>query len=394
MTSTKIPYGRHYLDEDDIAAVVDVLRNAALTQGPKIEEFEQAIADYVGVEYAVAVSSGTAALHMACIAAGLGADDNVITSPNTFVASANCALYVGAKPHFADIDAETLNLSPKALAIECNKLQSVSAIIPVHFGGLPSDMPEIKKVAMQYQSIVIEDASHALGATYTDGGKVGNCAYSDMTVFSFHPVKIIAAGEGGMVTTNDENLYRKLLRIRSHGITKLDDQFECHDEALSDGELNPWYYEMLDIGFNYRMTDIQAALALSQMKKLMQFIDKRLQVAKVYDQALSKLTHLKPAQLVRRENNAHHLYVVRIQFEALGTTRRKFMNQLMENDIFCQVHYIPVHLQPYYRKLGYQRGDYPVAEAYYDEALSLPEFFSLTDEQQAKVIDVISGLVK
>lgn len=390
----KIPYGKHYIDEDDIQSVVDVMRNAVLTQGPKVEEFEQTVAKYVGAKYAVAVSSGTAALHMACLAAELGGEDNVITTPNTFVASANCALYVGAKPHFSDIDSDTLNMSPDALAQECEKLGKVSAIIPVHFGGLPCDMPAIQNIAKKNQAVVIEDASHALGATYLNGKKVGCCTYADMTVFSFHPVKIIAAGEGGMITTNDEGLYRKLIRIRSHGITKLDDQFECLDEALSEGKVNPWYYEMLEMGFNYRITDIQAALALSQLNKLSQFIEKRRQVAILYDKAFSQLENLKPAQLIGRENNAHHLYVVRIQFEKLGTTRRKFMNQLIERGIVCQVHYIPVHLQPYYRNLGYKRGDYPVAEAYYDQALSLPEFYSLSGEEQAKVIKEIGELVK
>lgn len=394
MKSEKIPYGKHYIDEDDIQSVVDVMRNAALTQGPKVEAFEQTVAKYVGAKYAVAVSSGTAALHMACLAAELGEGDNVITTPNTFVASANCALYVGAKPHFSDVDPDTLNMSPDALIQECEKLGKVSAIIPVHFGGLPCDMPAIQEVAKKNQAVVIEDAAHALGATYPNGKKVGCCAYADMTVFSFHPVKIIAAGEGGMIMTNDEALYRKLIRIRSHGITKLDDQFECLDEALSEGKVNPWYYEMLEMGFNYRITDIQAALGLSQLNKLGQFIEKRRQVANVYDKAFSQFENLKPAQLIGRENNAHHLYVVRIQFEKLGTTRRKFMNKLLERGIVCQVHYIPVHLQPYYRNLGYKRGDYPVAEAYYDQALSLPEFYSLSDDEQAKVIKEISELVK
>lgn len=389
----KIPYGKHYIDEDDIQSVVDVLRNHPLTQGPKIEEFEHVVADYVGAKYAVAVSSGTAALHLACLAAGVGAGDNVVTSPNTFVASANCALYVGAKPDFADIDPETLNISPDALAQKCEMLGTVKAIVPVHFGGLPCNMPAIAKIAQHYDSYVIEDASHALGATYPDGGRVGNCAYSDMTVFSFHPVKIIAAGEGGMITTNDIDLYRKLLRFRSHGINKLDDQFQSLDEAFHNGGVNPWYYEMLDLGYNYRITDIQAALALSQFKKLEQFLSRRREIAYRYDAKFKANSYLVPAQLVQREHNAHHLYVVRIKFDQLNISRRDFMNKLIERGIICQVHYIPVHLQPYYRQFGYKRGDYPVAEAYYDEALSLPEFYSLSSEDQLRVIATIEEVI-
>ena len=393
MTLERIPYGKHFVDEDDIQAVVDVLRNGALTQGPKVEEFEQAVAKYVGAKYAVAVSSGTAALHMACMAAELGEGDNVITTPNTFVASANCALYVGAKPHFADIDPGTLNISPDALNHECEKLGKVSAIIPVHFGGLPCDMPAIQSIAKKKQAVVIEDASHALGATYPTGEKVGCGRYADMTVFSFHPVKIIAAGEGGMITTNDEELYRKLIRIRSHGITKLNDQFECHDEALTDGAVNPWYYEMLHLGFNYRITDMQSALALSQLTKLDGFLSRRRSLALAYDDALLGQPYIKPAQVSGRNQNAHHLYVVRIDFTAIGKSRLNVMNKLIEHGVIPQVHYIPVHLQPFYKKLGYKRGDYPNAEAYYDQALSLPEYYSLTDEQQQRVLQTLLEVV-
>ncbi|MDE0926436.1 MAG: UDP-4-amino-4,6-dideoxy-N-acetyl-beta-L-altrosamine transaminase [Methylophilaceae bacterium] len=393
MTLERIPYGKHYIDEDDIQSVVDVMRNAALTQGPKVKEFEQALAKFVGAKYAVAVSSGTAALHMACLAAELGEGDNVVTSPNTFVASANCAIYVGATPQFADIDPNTLNMSPDALTQECERLGKVSAIIPVHFGGLSCDMPAIQNIAKRNQAIVIEDASHALGATYPTGEKVGCCTYADMTVFSFHPVKIIAAGEGGMITTNDEDLYRKLIRIRSHGITKLDDQFECHDEALSEGEVNPWYYEMLELGFNYRITDMQSALALSQLNKLDSFLFRRRSLALAYDEALLGQAHIKPAQIGGRKHNAHHLYVVRIDFKAIGKPRRDVMNALIEQGVIPQVHYIPVHLQPFYKKLGYKRGDYPNAEAYYDQALSLPEYYSLTDEQQQRVLQVLLEVV-
>jgi perosamine synthetase len=389
----KIPYGKHYIDEDDIQSVVNVLRNAPLTQGPKVEEFEHLVAEYVGAKYAVAVSSGTAALHLACMAAGVTEGDHVITSPNTFVASANCALYVGATPQFADIDPVTLNISPIAIEQKCKQLGKVKAIIPVHFGGLPCDVLEIKKIAHKYGSVVIEDASHALGAIYAHGGRVGNCAHSNMTVFSFHPVKIIAAGEGGMITTNDEHLYRKLLRLRSHGINKLDDEFVCHEEAFSQGGTNPWYYEMQHIGFNYRITDIQAALAISQFNKLDKFLARRRKIAENYDAAFAHKSNIIVGQPSGRQENAHHLYVVRLKFRELGITRREFMNALVQEGIICQVHYIPVHLQPYYRQLGYKRGDFPVVEAYYDEALSLPEFYSLSDENQRKVIQKILGVI-
>lgn len=382
----KIPYGKHFIDEDDIQSVVNVLRNAPLTQGPKVEEFERLVADYVGAKYAVAVSSGTAALHLACMVADVTKGDNVITSPNTFVASANCALYVGATPQFADIDPSTLNISPISLAQICKQLGKVKAIIPVHFGGLPCDILEIQNIANEYKSILIEDASHALGATYPHGGRVGNCAHSDMTVFSFHPVKIIAAGEGGMITTNNEELYRKLIRLRSHGINKLDDEFVCHDEAFSQGATNPWYYEMQDIGYNYRITDIQAALAISQFNKLDEFLARRRKIAEQYDVAFADKPNIIIGQTSGRQHNAHHLYVVRFKFSEIGISRRELMSKLTSQGIICQVHYIPVHLQPYYRKFGHKRGDFPVAEAYYDQALSLPEFYSLTDESQSKVI--------
>ena len=284
-----IPYGRHYIDEADVEAVVDVLRHGALTQGPRIAEFEEALARYVGARYAVAVSSGTAALHLACLAANVGPGDNVITSPNTFVASANCALYVGAKPQFADIDAGTLNLDPQCLAAKCKELKKVRAIIPVHFAGLPCDMPSIRAIADKYGSVVIEDAAHALGASYPDGARVGSCAYSHMTVFSFHPVKAIAAGEGGMITTNDEKLYRRLLRLRSHGINKANDPFENPGSAFENGESNRWYYEMQELGFNYRITDIQCALGLSQMRKLSGFLKRRREIVHHYNERFKNI---------------------------------------------------------------------------------------------------------
>lgn len=389
-----IPYGRHFIDEDDVQAVVEVLRHGALTQGPKIAEFEQAVAGYVGAKYAVAVSSGTAALHLACLAADVAKGDNVVTSPNTFVASANCALYAGANPRFADIDPQTLNLDLAALGKTCAELKQVKAIIPVHFAGLPCDMPAIRKVAGKHGSIIIEDAAHALGAAYPDGGKVGNCAWSDMTVFSFHPVKIIAAGEGGMITTNNEGTYRRLLRLRSHGINKGNDAFLNPDDAYQDGKFNRWYYEMQEIGYNYRITDIQSALALSQFRKIDQFINRRREEAAAYDEAFRGHDLIRPVHVNGRKTSAHHLYVVRISFDRMTMSRSEFMSKLHEDGIGSQVHYIPLHFHPYYRKRGFKPGTFPNAEHYYREALSLPLFYDLTPSDQRRVIAKVKDLLR
>lgn len=389
-----IPYGRHYIDEADVAAVVDVLRHGSLTQGPKVAEFEEAVARHVGAKYAVAVSSGTAALHLACLAADVGSGDNIITSPNTFVASANCALYVGATPQFADIDPEMLNLDAGALARKCAELKIVKAIVPVHFAGLPCDMPAIREIATLHRAIVIEDASHALGAVYGDGGRVGNCRYSDMTVFSFHPVKVIAAGEGGMVTTNSEELYRRLLRLRSHGINKGDDRFLILENAGQDGVANRWYYEMQELGYNYRLTDIQAALAVSQMRKLPAFLKRRRELTDEYDHAFQEHPHIRPTQTNRRDASSHHLYVVRIPFNRLKTSRGRLMQQLFEAGIITQVHYIPVPLHPYYQNRGYRIGSTPQAERYYQEALSLPLYVGLTCDQQQFVVETLQRFLQ
>jgi perosamine synthetase len=388
-----IPYGRHFVDEDDVQAVAAVMRGGMITQGPKPEEFEHAIAEYVGAKYAVAVSNGTAALHIANAAAGFKPGDKVITSPNTFVASANGAVYVGADPDFADIDPETLNLDPKKLAARCAELENVRGIVPVHFGGLPCDMPAIRRVAQRYGATVIEDAAHAIGAVYPDGTKVGSCTHSDMTTFSFHPVKLMTSGEGGMVTTNDASLYRDLLRLRSHGINKLDDPMQNPAAACTDGERNPWYYEMQEVGFNYRITDIQAALGLSQFRKLDRFLARRKALAARYDAAWESHPLIKPMQTGTRERNALHLYVVRIDFRKAGTTRQRFMTRLIAAGITPQVHYIPVHTHPFYARRGFERGQFPAAEAYYEQALSLPLFYGLSDEEQSYVVETIEKLL-
>jgi len=389
-----IPYGKHFLDEADIAAVVEVLRSGYLTQGPKIAEFEAAIASYVGARFAVAVSSGTAGLHLACMVAGIVRGDIVVTSPITFVASANCALYMGARPVFADIDPGTLNLSVESLEEAGRKEAAIKAVIPVHFAGLPCDMNAINATAEKWGAAIVEDAAHAFGASYPDGGKVGNCANSLMTVFSFHPVKAIAAGEGGLITTNDEATYKRLLRLRSHGINKGDDPMLNPGAAQEDGEPNLWYYEMQELGFNYRITDIQSALALSQFGKLDAFLERRKELALRYDEAFASMAALKPAQPVGRDRSAHHLYPVRIDFAKSGLTRTRLMHSLRERGIGTQVHYIPVYLQPYYQNLGYKPGACPAAEAYYREALSLPLYYSLADSDQDRVVRALNELLQ
>jgi len=387
-----IPYGKHHIDEADIQAVVNVLRSGVLTQGPAVEAFEQAIANYVGAKYAIAVSSGTAALHLAALVADVGPGATLITSPITFVASANAGLYAGADVAFADIDSSTVNMSPVALKIALEKNPNTKAVIPVHFAGLPCDMPAIKKLADDAGAAVIEDAAHALGASYPDGRRVGCCAHSLMTIFSFHPVKAIAAGEGGMITTNDEVAYRRLLRLRSHGINKLDDPFIETAQSQTNGRPNQWYYEMQELGFHYRITDMQCALALSQFDKLEKFISRRRKMVKRYDESFSMMQYCKPAQSTGREASGHHLYVLRAKFPKIGRTRQEVMGELKSQGVGTQVHYIPVPQQPHYQKLGFISAEYPNAESYYQEALSIPLFYDLTDAQQGHIISVIREL--
>lgn len=388
-----IPYGRQHIDERDVTAVVEVLRGGHLTQGPMIDAFEEKIRTYVGAKYAVAMSSGTAALHLAAIAAGVGPGNSLVTSPITFVASSNAALYAGGSALFADVDPATVNMSPDSLRDTLKKHRNVRAVTPVHFAGLPCDMAAITPEAEKAGAVVIEDAAHALGATYPDGSRVGNGRYSSMTMFSFHPVKAIAAGEGGMITTNDEKIYRQLLRLRSHGINKLDDPFQVPEQAVEGGVRNPWYYEMQELGYHYRITDIQCALAIAQFGRLDEFLARRLKLVQAYDAAFAGMAHCRPAQ-GSRDRSGHHIYVLRIDFKAAGTTRAKLMGDLKARGIITQVHYIPVPAQPYYRGLGHKLELYPNAAKYYDEALTIPLYFDLTDEQQGQVIAAIKELVK
>jgi UDP-4-amino-4,6-dideoxy-N-acetyl-beta-L-altrosamine transaminase len=399
-----IPYGKHYLDEDDIQAVVEVLREGWLTQGPKVAEFEQAVAEFTGAKYAVAVSSGTAGLHIACLAGGIGQDSIVYTSSNTFVATANAVLYAGGQPRFCDIEPHTLNLSPDYLEAKLADDPRFDCVIPVHFAGLPCDMERIKGIADKHGAKIIEDAAHAFGATYPNGGKVGDCRYSDMTVFSLHPVKGVTSGEGGIITTNDDAIYRNLLRLRSHGICKGNfdlpgvshsdsDKLYYPEDALHDDKLNPWYYEMQELGFNYRLTDFQSALVLSQMKKSDVFLRRRKEVAALYDELFKDVQHVEVKQNHNRIDTSLHLYVIEIDFSALGLARGDVMRELVEKEIGTQVHYIPVPFHPYYAKLGFKRKDFPVTQSYYDKALSIPIYYSLTNDEVRFVADEISQLV-
>ena len=388
-----IPYGKHYIDEDDIQAVVDVLRSGFLTQGPTIAEFENAFSHYVGSKYAVAVSSCTAGLHLAAIAAGLGPGDTLITSPITFVASANAGLYAGGNVAFADINPITVNMDPAALAACLEDNPRTKVVVPVHFAGLPCEMEAIKNVCDRAEAVVVEDAAHALGATYNNGQRVGSCCYSLMTVFSLHPVKTIAAGEGGVITTNDESTYRLLIRLRSHGITKLDDRFIIKEQAFTEKVPNPWYYEMQELGFHYRITDIQCALALSQLSKLDEFLKKRTEIAEKYDAAFAGSGYLKPFQSGKRHISGNHIYTLCIEFDKIGISRQKLMRCLNECGIGTQVHYLPVPMHPFYIQRGHNMAHLPQAANYYANTLTIPLFYSLSASDQGFIIDQLGNVL-
>lgn len=397
-----IPYGKHFIDNNDIDAVVKVLKSGFLTQGPEVQKFESKIAKYVGAKYAVAVSSGTAALHIAALALDLKEGSKVITSPNTFVATSNSILYVNAKPVFVDIDQKTLNIDINEIEKQINNSKDFKAIFPVHFAGLPVEMRKIKQLADKYDLAIVEDASHALGAKYINGEMVGSCKYSNMTTLSFHPVKGIAAGEGGMITTNDSKLYHKLIILRSHGISKGNFEFPGIsqpdnilniDEALEDNELKRWYYEMQYLGLNYRITDIQCALACSQMEKIDMFLERRKELVAIYDQTFSQHPHISPFQTHAREQSSHHIYTINIDFDKVNLTRQQFMKKLAKKGVGSQVHYIPVTSHPYYQKLGYSSDDLPVTQQYYQNTLSIPLYYGLSDKEQELVINSINSII-
>ncbi|MDR6534735.1 UDP-4-amino-4,6-dideoxy-N-acetyl-beta-L-altrosamine transaminase [Variovorax soli] len=375
-----IPYGRQNITAADIEAVVAVLRSDFLTQGPTVPDFERAVADRVHARHAVAVNSATSALHAACLAMGLGAGDIIWTSPISFVASANCGLYCGARVDFVDIDRETFNLCPEALARKLAQAERKSAlpkiVVVVHMAGQPCNLQAIHTLSRRYGFRIIEDASHAIGASYR-GNAIGNCEFSDATVFSFHPVKIITTGEGGMVLTNDPELARKAALFRSHGVTR--DKRQMIREP--DG---PWYYEQLELGFNYRMTDIQAALGLSQLRRLDDSVEARHRLAKRYAELLAGLPVSVPVQ--RSDvRSAFHLYVIRLQLDRIDRSRREVFEAMRADGIGVNVHYIPIYAQPYYERMDIQRADFPQSEAYYREAISLPMFPTLSSVQQDRV---------
>jgi len=383
-----IPYGRQDINQQDINAVVDVLQSDFLTQGPMVPAFEKSIMDACNAKYAVAVNSATSALHIACIALGLGKGDWLWTTPNTFVASANCGLYCGAQVDFVDIDSRTYNMCAEELekkliiANKQNKLPKI--VIPVHFSGQPCDMAAIYALSQKYGFKIIEDASHAIGGKYK-GEPIGNCRYSDITVFSFHPVKIVTTAEGGMAVTNDPKLAEQLNLLRSHGITR--------DNSLmtkpADG---PWYYQQIELGYNYRMTDMQAALGVSQMQRLDEYVTKRHELAERYNEMLKDLPITLPWQS-EDSYSGLHLYVIRLQLDKISKTHLEVFNGMREAGILVNLHYISVHLQPYYQEMGFKEGQFPEAEQYYKEAISLPMFPTITEEQQHLVVSTLNKLL-
>ncbi len=375
-----LPYGRHHLDEDDINSVVQILRDGGnLTQGPLIYEFEKEFANYVGASYAVAVSSCTAGLHISCIALNLEKNDIAVTSNISFVSSANCASFIGAKVQFIDIEESTLNISIDKLEAKLISGEIFKVVIPVHFGGLAIDMKRLSYLAEKFNFHIIEDAAHALGSEYSDGSKIGSANFSDATVFSLHPVKSITAGEGGMITTNNEKIYKKLLRLRSHGINKNDDFLVNKDAAYTNDKKNLWYYEMQSLGFHYRITDIQCALGLSQLKKLDKFISKRELLVSSYKKQLKNNKSIKPAQSSLISKNANHIFPVRINFDKLSIQRNELMVYLRNKGIITQVHYIPIILHPYYQNKNNSNDHklFPESFSYYREALTLPLFYDM-----------------
>ncbi|WP_303290742.1 UDP-4-amino-4,6-dideoxy-N-acetyl-beta-L-altrosamine transaminase [Marinobacter sp. SS5-14b] len=376
-----IPYGKQDISQADIDAVLEVLQSDFLTQGPKVPEFEAMVAGHVGAKYALAANSATSALHLACLALELGEGDWLWTTPITFVASANCGLYCGAKVDFVDIDPQTYNLCPKQLAEKLEQAKQESrlpkVLVAVHLCGQPCDMEAIHKLSLQYGFSIIEDASHAIGGKYK-GEFIGNCRYSDITVFSFHPVKIVTTAEGGMALTNSDKLASRMNLLRSHGITRAQSLMTREPDG-------PWYYQQVDLGFNYRMTELQAALGVSQMDRLNDFVARRHELARRYDQLLADLPVTTPWQHADSYSGLH-LYVIRLQREKITTTRRQVFVSLREQGIGVNVHYIPVHTQPYYQAMGFKVEAFPEAMAYYREAISLPMFQGLTDNQQDQVV--------
>ena len=379
--STPLYYGHQYIDEADIEAVAEVLRSDYLTCGPKIAQLEQKLCELTGAKYAVAVSNGTAALHIACMAAGLKEGDELITTPITFAASANCALYCGAKPVFADINEKTYNIDP--LEVGKKITEKTKVIIPVDFTGQAADMEPIMELAREKGIVVIEDAAHSIGTLY-QGKPVGSIA--DMTTFSFHPVKTVTSGEGGAVLTNDRDYYEKLCLYRTHGITR--------EQSLLERESHgPWYYEQIDLGYNYRITDMQAALLISQLDKMELFRQRRKEIVRRYDEAFSKMPEIVVQEEIKESDTTRHLYILRIRPEVLNVDRKGFFEALAAEGIHCNVHYIPVYRHPYYEALGYPEGLCPKSEKLYNEMMSLPLYYAMSDQDVDDVINAVHKLV-
>jgi UDP-4-amino-4,6-dideoxy-N-acetyl-beta-L-altrosamine transaminase len=383
-----IPYGRQDITQADIDAVVSVLQSDFLTQGPVVPRFEKSVATHVGVKHALAVNSATSALHIACLALGLGPNDWLWTTPITFVASANCGLYCGAQVDFVDIDPATYNISTAALGaklIEAEKLGRLpKVLVAVHLCGQPCDMETIHALGEKYGFKIIEDASHAIGGKYK-GEFIGNCRYSDVTVFSFHPVKIITTAEGGMAVTNSDELASQMALLRSHGITR-------DVEQMTHAPDGPWYYQQIGLGFNYRMTELQATLGVSQMERLDAYVSRRHELARRYDQLLQSLPVTTPWQHDGSYSGLH-LYVIRLQLQKIDKTHREVFDLLREHGIGVNLHYIPVHTQPYYQRMGFKQGDFPQSEKYYSEAISLPMYQTLSDDQQDQVVSVLQKVL-
>lgn len=379
-----IPYGRQDITQADIDAVVGVLKSDFLTQGPRVPVFERMVADYCGVNHAVAVNSATSALHIACLALGLEAGDVLWTSPVTFVASANCGLYCGAKIDFVDIDPVTYNLCPRALERKLEKAETEGClpriVVPVHLSGTPCDMAKIHGLSQRYGFKVIEDASHSIGGRYC-GEPVGNCRYSDITVFSFHPVKIITTAEGGMALTNHDHLAQRMALLRSHGITRDPSQMDQETDG-------PWYYQQIDLGFNYRMTELQATLGVSQLSRLDHYVSERHRLARIYGTKIGDLPVTTPYHGPDSYSGLH-LYIIRLRLDKINATHREVFESLRERGIGVNLHYIPIHTQPYFRRMGFEPGDFPESERYYAEAISLPLYPKLAVREQDQVVSAL-----
>ena len=384
-----IPYGKQEITQQDIDAVVDVLKSDFLTQGPQVPLFEASIKKAVNVDYALAVNSATSALHIACLALGVGKGDVVWTTPITFVASANCALYCGADIDFVDINCDTYNLcavklEQKLVHAKANDLPLPKVVIPVHLCGQPCEMDKIHKLGTEYGFSIIEDASHAIGGKYKNK-PIGNCEYSDITIFSFHPVKIVTTAEGGVATTNNQALAQKMELLRSHGITR-------DASLMTEQSHGGWYYEQIDLGFNYRMTEMQAALGVSQMSRLHDFVAKRNELAARYDELLKNLPLITPLQ-IEDSYSGRHLYVIRLKLDKIKLSHQQVFDKLRAQGIGVNLHYIPIHTQPYYQKLGFKKGQFPESENYYQDAISIPLFHIMTEAQQDEVINTLTEVL-